>query len=176
LRTSWWILQLKKLQETADEEAAKSTMDNKSVVVFIGQQPRIMDNSANEVMMEGETVEDDHGLTEAKKNFQQPSKEVDTDESNEERDSNYDNQFDDLPNTGYVIFDKRGKKIILGDNNEDDDNDSDYLPDVDHCDSKDNEYEVALTVNGSDAYETITSKSACDTQGAAVNVGSCCSS
>ena len=63
--------------------------------------------------MEGETVEDDHVPTDANKKFQQSSKELDTDEISEERDSNYDDQFDDLPDTEDVIFDRRGKKLFL---------------------------------------------------------------
>ena len=155
--------------EAADEEKAKNTMDNEREVVFIGQQPRTMDNSANEVVMEGEAVEDDHGPTEANKEFQQPSKEVDTDESSKERYLDYDDQFDNLPDTEDVIFDKRRKKIVFGDNDEDNDIDNDYMPDDFDSDPEDNEYEVVLTVNGSDAHGTTTSKSACDTQGAAAN-------
>ena len=43
----------------------------------------------DEVVMESEIVEDDNGPTKQTKEFQQPSKEVDTDESSEERDSDY---------------------------------------------------------------------------------------
>ena len=119
--------------------------------------------------MEGETVEDDHVRTDANKKFQQSSKELDTNEISEERDSNYDDQFDDLPDTENVIFVRRGKKIIVEENDEDNDNDSDYMPDDFDSDSKDNDYEVVLTVNGSDAHETTTLKSACDTQRTTTN-------
>jgi len=55
--------------------------------------------ASDEMVMEDETVEEDHGPTKENKGFQQPSKEVDTNKSSEERDSDYDNQFDDLPDT-----------------------------------------------------------------------------
>ena len=123
--------------------------------------------ASDEVVMKDEIVEDDHGPTEANEEFQQPSKEVGTNEFSEERDSDYDDQFDDFPDTKDVIFDRRGKKIVFGNNNKD--NDSDYISNDFNSVSKDNEYEVDLIVNGSDAHGTITFKSACDTQGIAAN-------
>jgi len=125
--------------------------------------------ASDEVVMEGERVKDDHVPTEANKEFQQLSKKVDTDKSSEERDLDYDDQFDDLPDTENVIFVRRGKKIIVEENDEDNDNDSDYMLDDIDSDSKDNEYKVALTVNKSDTHRTTTSKSACDTQGTTTN-------
>jgi len=74
-----------------------------------------------------------------------------------------------LSGTEDVIFDRRRKKIVFGDNDEDNDNDNDYMPDDFDSDSEDNEYEVILTVNGSDAHENTTLKSACDTQGIIAN-------
>jgi len=41
--------------------------------------------ASDEMVMEDETVEDDRGPTKENKEFQQPSKEVDTNESSEER-------------------------------------------------------------------------------------------
>ena len=117
----------------------------------------------DEVVMEGEIVEDDNGPTKQTKEFQQPSKEVDTDESSEERDSDYDDQFDDLLDSEDVIFDRRGKKIIFRNN----DNNSDYMPDDFDNDSDDNEYEVVLTVNGRMHMRLLHQSVLCDTQEAA---------
>ena len=69
--------------------------------------------ASDEMVMEDETVENNRGPTKENKEFQQPSKEVDTNESSGERDSDYDNQFDDLPDTKDVIFGRRGMKILF---------------------------------------------------------------
>ena len=77
--------------------------------------------------------------------------------SSEKIDLDCDDQFDDLSDTEDVIFDRREKKIIFGDNDFYNNNDSDYLADENDSDSENIEYEVALTVNRSDAHVTTTS-------------------